>query len=73
MQLIKDNLRKRHFEPSKKDSTWYHELSKEMTAYFKTNCYWIPYRFERHKIYEKFKVAQQEKRDFRYFLGMLQK
>jgi hypothetical protein len=72
MELLKEKLKNKKYGVAKTDSTWYREISKEMSGYFKTNCYWIPYKFDRHKIYDKFKIARREKRNFRYFLGMLQ-
>lgn len=56
-----------------RDTTEWQELGKEMTEYFKTNAYWIPWRYPMHLIKEKFKIAQQENRPFNYFLGMLKK
>ena len=76
MELLKEKLKNRVFQKSqvpKRYDNWWTEQGKEISAYFKTNCYWIAHTFPKNKIYEKFKIAQQEKRNFRYFLGMLRK
>jgi hypothetical protein len=74
--LLKEILKNKKFQKEEKDTTWYRELGKEMTGYFKRNCYWLPYRYEQWKLRSKFKEYQtlpKEKKNWKYFLGMLKK
>jgi hypothetical protein len=71
MEILKEKLRKFHFKPEQKPQEEWRVLGSELSAYFGKNCYWLLWRYPKHKIYEKFKLAQQEERNFKYFLGML--
>ena len=76
MQSIQEQLKKRKFEKETKQVTEWGELAKEMTKYFKRNCFWLPYRYPIHLLYEKFKAIQKTDLQgdrFKYFLGMLKK
>jgi hypothetical protein len=44
------------------------ELGKELTAHFKKNCFWIPWKYEVWKIREAFK---ERDKGFEYFMGVL--
>ncbi len=71
---IKSLLKNKTFQKQEKESNWYQELGREMTAYFGKNCYFLPYRYEQWKLRQKFKEIQElpkEKRNFKYFIGML--
>lgn len=72
MEKLKVLLEKKQFKKIEKESTWYKELGKEMTAYFKHNCYWLPFRFEEWKLRQAFKECQNRKiTKFNYCLGIL--
>ena len=71
---IKKLLQNKKFQKEIKKTSEWQTLGKEMTAYFGKNCFWLPWKFEMNKIYEKFKEIQKlGKKDFKYFLGMLKK
>jgi hypothetical protein len=72
MQSIKDKLKTKKFQVVNDKATWFSEWSKEATAYFGKNCFWMPYKYEKWKLYEKFKAIKTEgKKDLNYFIGML--
>ncbi len=73
MELLKEKLKNKKYQAAKTETNWYRELGKEMTAYFGKNCFWLPYRYEQWKLREKFRIAQQEEKNFQYFIGMLNK
>ena len=72
MEKISLLLKAKSFKEDIKKSSWYIELGKEMTAYFKTNCYWLPYRYDEWKLRQAFKECQTRKiSKFNYLLGIL--
>ncbi len=74
MEQIKNKLKNRVFQKSKVKKcydNWWSQTGKEMSEYFGISCYWITWTYPQSKIREKFKIAQKEKRSFRYFIGML--
>lgn len=74
MKTLKVLLEKKQFKKIGKKSTWYKELGKELTNYFGTNCYWLPFRYEQWKIRQAFKTVQElGKKEFGYFIGILKK
>lgn len=68
---IREFLKNKKFKKETRKTTEYGELSKEMSAFFHQNCFWIPWRYEMYKIREKFKLAKEENWKFKYFLGSL--
>lgn len=69
MESIQSKLKNKKFQ--KGESVEWKEIGKELTAYFGKNCYWIPWKYEKWKIYEKFKAIKETgKKDLGYFLGM---
>ena len=73
MEQIKNKLKNREFQKETKPSNWWLEMGKELTAHFRRNCFWLPYRYEQWKIRQAFKESQTRGKDFRYFLGILNK
>ena len=72
MKDLASLIQKKKFQKERKKSSWYVELGKEMTAYFKTNCYWLPYRYDEWKLRQAFKECQTRKiSKFNYLLGIL--
>jgi hypothetical protein len=72
MEQLKEKLNLKRFRKEEKPSVEWKEMGKEMTAYFGKNCYWLPWKYEKWKLYEKFKAIKTEgKKDFKYFIGML--
>ena len=63
---------KSKYQPSTKKGSEWQELGKELTKRFKTNCFWIPWKYPTHKIYEAMKVVVKEV-DLAYFLGILKR
>ncbi len=74
MELLKEKLEGKKFLTQRIHTTERQELGKELTVYFKKNCYWIMWRFEMWKIRSAFKEHQnlpKDKKTFNYFLEML--
>lgn len=71
MENIKNKIAKKNFRIDNRMSTEWQEMGKELTAHFNRNCYWLLWRYPIHKIREKFKSAQKENWDIRYFIGAL--
>jgi hypothetical protein len=74
MERLSEKLNIKRYKKESQPSVEWKETAKEMTAYFGKNCYWLPWKYEKWKIYEKFKqIKEQGKKDLGYFLGMLNK
>ena len=74
MEPLKEKLNLERYRKEKAPSLEWKEMGKELTAYFGKNCYWLPWKYEKWKLYEKFKAIKQEgKKDLKYFIGMLKK
>ena len=58
MKNIKDLVKNKKFQ--KGESVEWKEMGKELTAYFGKNCYWLPWRYEKWRLYEKFKAIKTE-------------
>jgi len=72
MEKIKFDLSK--YQQAEKPTTEWQELGKELTAYFKKNCYWLLWRYPIWKVRAQFKAIQDlGKDDLKYFIGMLKK
>jgi hypothetical protein len=57
-----------------KHTEWYKLAGEEMTAWFGTSCYWIPWKFERTVIDRAFAIAQKTNdHNFSHFLQTIKK
>lgn len=73
MEKIQFNLDRFQKPAAQTKTTEWQEVGKELTEYFKKNCYWLPWRYELWKIREAFKVAKESNKGFNYFLGILKR
>ncbi|HCW06223.1 MAG TPA: hypothetical protein DGG95_02535 [Cytophagales bacterium] len=64
MELLKEKLKTLHFKPEQKSQEEWRVLGSELTAHFGKNCYWLLWRYPKHNIYEKFKIAKKEERSY---------
>lgn len=74
MEKLSEKLKNKKFRQpiGNQVATEWKEMGKELTAYFGKNCYWLPWRYEKWRLYEKFKAIKTEgKKDLAYFIGML--
>lgn len=60
MKNLREAFGEKHFV---KDSTeeWYQLMGKELTAWFKTNCYWLAWKYDRDSLERAFDIAKKER------------
>lgn len=69
-----DLSNRRVVESSKRFEHEWEVLADEMTDYFKFNCYWLFYKFEKWKIFNAFKACKARgNKGHAYLLGILNK
>jgi len=74
MKSIKEKLKNKKFQKSEKKTTEWQEMGKELSAYFKKNCYWLLWRYPKQKVYEAYRECQTRKiASIEYFIGILRK
>jgi hypothetical protein len=51
---------KKQFTVDTKAEEWYQTFGKEATKWFKQNCHWIPWKYQRISIERAWHIAQKE-------------
>lgn len=74
MQSLKEKLKNKKWKKEEKPSTEWQEMGKEMSKFFKANCYWLMWKYPKQKIYEGYRECQTRKiASLNYLLGILKK